>query len=188
MNRPLPRWMPLLSLVLVVLAVLLFVGACASSLPAATPMMDAAYAAGLTATALCIQATDSGEFVALWYVFGSPTPPPNAPTATPLQLEVPVGDVARGEKLFHGEANCGTCHLVDSEEVFVGPSLKTIANRAAYKRPGMDAVTYLYNVILNPDETIIPLTKPGIMPRTFKAKLTDEQIADVIAYMLTVTS
>lgn len=184
MSRPFPHWTPLLLFSGILLAVLLFIGACAGSLPA-TPTPDQSLAAGLTATALCIQATDSGEFVALWYVFGSPTPPPGAPTATPLALPVPVGDPARGQELFNGAANCATCHRVDAEEVFVGPSLKTIANRAAYKRPGMDAVTYLYNVILNPDETINPLTKPGVMPRTFEVKLTDEQIADVIAYLLT---
>lgn len=187
MTRPLPRWTPLLY-TSVVLIVLLAAGACASSLPLATPTgaaADATAAAGLTATALCIQATDSGEFVALWYVFGSPTPPPNAPTATPMALSVPVGDPARGQELYDGEANCGTCHRVDTEDVFVGPSLKTVANRAAYKRPGMDAVTYLYNVIVNPDATINPLTKPGVMPSTFEVKLTEEQIADVIAYLLT---
>ena len=170
---------------------ILFVGACATTVTPATrttPTADATFAAGLTATALCIQATDSGEFVALWYVFGSPTPPPNAPTVTPLAMPVPVGNPARGEELYNGAANCGVCHRVDTEEVFVGPSLKTIANRAAYKRPGMDAVTYLYNVIINPDDTINPLTKPGIMPSTFEVKLTDEQIADVIAYLLTLNT
>ena len=127
-------------------------------------------------------------FAAVWLVgCGKPAPEvtEKAATPTPQQLSVPVGDPVRGKTLFDGEANCGTCHRIDTEELFVGPSLKTIANRAAYKRPGMDAVTYLYNVILNPDQTIIPLTKPGIMPRTFKAKLTEEQIADVIAYLLT---
>ncbi|MBI5667685.1 MAG: cytochrome c [Chloroflexi bacterium] len=143
MTRPLPRWTLIVLFTSLLLAVL--VGACATSLPLATP----------------------------------------TPTATPLALPVPVGDPARGRELFTGTGNCATCHLTDTEDVFVGPSLKTIANRAAYKRPGMDAVTYLYNVILNPDQTIIPLTKPGIMPRTFETKLTDEQIADIIAYLLT---
>lgn len=186
MNRPVPHYNLGLWFLVALLVGIIFVGACASTVPAVTtPTADATFAAGLTATALCVQATDSGEFVALWYVFGSPTPPPNAPTATPLVMPVPVGDSSRGQELFDGAANCGVCHLVDTEEVFVGPSLKTIANRAAYKRPGMDAVTYLYNVIINPDDTIIPLTKPGIMPSTFEVKLTDEQIADVIAYLLT---
>jgi mono/diheme cytochrome c family protein len=185
MSRPLPPYTPLLLFLAVLLAGLLFAGACAGTLPASIPTADTTFAAGLTATALCIQATDSGEFVALWYIYGSPTPNPNVPTATPLQMSLPVGDPAEGKAVFNGAGNCGTCHRIDAEETFVGPSLKTIANRAAYKRPGMDAVTYLYNVILNPDQTINPLTKPGVMPRTFKAKLTDEQIADVIAYLLT---
>lgn len=188
MSRILSHYTPRLLFLAALLTGLLFAGACASSLPKATATPDPFVSAGLTATALCIQATDSGEFVALWYLYGSPTPAPDAPTATPLQMTVPVGSAAKGKEVFNGVGNCGTCHRIDAEETFVGPSLKTIANRAAYKRPGMDAITYLYNVILNPDETINPLTKPGVMPRTFKAKLSEEQIADVIAYLLTLNT
>lgn len=137
-------------------------------------------AADLTATAACIFLTQEGN---LWGydVFGTPTPNPNStPTPTP-----PTGDVARGQALFHGEANCIVCHSVADAEMIVGPSLHHIAAIADVRVEGMDGATYLYNAIINPDGVIPAMGKTGIMPRTYAQSFEPQQINDLVAYLLT---
>lgn len=165
------------------LTLALLAGACAGSLPAAPAALDTE---ALTATAFCIQLTDTGENIALWAIFGTPTPLPGVTPPTPTPRALPIsGDPARGKALFNGQANCAVCHLVDSEDWFVGPSLKSVASRAGNKRADMDAKTYLYNAIVNPDLTILPQVKVGVMPRTFEQKLSQQDIADIVYYLLT---
>ncbi|HEX2908543.1 MAG TPA: cytochrome c [Phototrophicaceae bacterium] len=183
MMRLFSRWLWLPAFFSLALTLMLLAAACATSRPTTSAALNTE---NMTATAFCIYLTDTGETVALWELYGTPTPLPGVTPPTPTPRFLPIsGDAKRGKEIFHGTANCATCHRVDTEETFVGPSLKTIANRAGYKRLNMDAKTYLYNVIVNPDLNIIPLTKPGIMPRTFEKQLTQQDIADIIAYLLT---
>jgi hypothetical protein len=49
----------------------------------------------------------------------------------------------------------------------------------------MSAKEYLLESILHPDDFIVPGMPAGIMPRTYADKLTNLQIGDLVAYMLT---
>jgi len=148
----------------------------------------------LTAT-LCSIATDyPGGYVLLYDLFGTPTPTtaynaqrtPIVPTTLPTAVQTyPVGDAARGAQLFAGSATCSTCHRLTEAGESVGPSLKGIALRAATRRPSMGAEQYIRSVILAPDQSITPLTKPGIMPPNFAQTLSSEQISDLVAYLMT---
>lgn len=53
----------------------------------------------------------------------------------------------RGEALFAGEARCTSCHSVDTEDSFVGPSLKGIAARRASKE--------IRDAVLHPSKGIV---------------------------------
>lgn len=168
---------------------IVLIAACSAvaSLPPA-PAVEGLSAVDAEATELCAVATTRAEvYVLLYDLYGTPTPSDKvlqyvtpAPTATLLP-----GDAARGRLVFEGKGQCAQCHSVASDEQIVGPSLRLIGNIAGYKRPGMDAPTYLLNVIVNPDQTIIPLTKPGVMPRSFQQQLDAQEVADVVAYLLT---
>jgi mono/diheme cytochrome c family protein len=133
----------------------------------------------LTATACAVSTLP----VMMWEIFGTPTPTitPEGFEATAVPFE---GDVARGEELFFGRAQCTACHHVEDELLVVGPSLMGIASRAGSRRPDMDAVTYLRAVIRDP-ANVTPSTIPGIMPRTYSELFTTWQIDDIVAYLLT---
>lgn len=132
-------------------------------------------------TQACIEGTVQGRELYGYRIFGSPTPRPDI-TATPRQLG---GDPAKGYQVFHEVARCNTCHETTSNDYIVGPSLKRIALTAGLKRAGLSDEDYLRSVILRPDEFITPLTKPGIMPTNYRWTLSQEQLNDLVAYLLT---
>lgn len=118
-----------------------------------------------------------------------PTATPLPPTETPVPTEEPVtavGDVANGEVLFNDPVNlCATCHHVDSDATLVGPGMLGLGERAATRVEGMSAYDYLYQSIVEPDAHTVEGFTPGLMPATFGMSLTEDQINDIIAYLLT---
>jgi cytochrome c2 len=131
----------------------------------------------------------------------APTETPVPPTETPAPAtEVPAtseptevaaaesastGDAAAGEELFkNGTIPCTTCHYTDNPASLVGPSLQGIADRAGARVPGQDAVAYLHESIVNPSAYVVP-TFPDAMIQTFGTMYSEEQINDLVAYLLT---
>lgn len=86
---------------------------------------------------------------------------------------------------FHGAAgaSCSACHRVDSDERLIGPGLLNIANRAGARVADQSAVEYIYTSIVEPSAYIVP-EYPDIMPKSWAQALTEEQIYDVIAYLM----
>lgn len=113
------------------------------------------------------------------------------------QAGAPIGDAANGRRLFRGEEKlaldaleaCIDCHndTVGGESP-TGQNLSNIGNRAAGVVPGQSAVDYMRASILQPDEHLSGGFQEGIMPRTYAELLTTQDINDLIAYMLTLTS
>ena len=94
--------------------------------------------------------------------------------ATTLNASAQDGDIAAGRSF--ARATCSACHVVEAEQqripkrIFIGPSFRNIANR-----PGMTATAL--RVFLTTSHPKMP--NPVIMP---------EQMADVIAYILSLRS
>ena len=64
----------------------------------------------------------------------------------PSQHSRASGDAAKGEKLFHGEAGCATCHMVKGRGGLLGPDLTRVgASRS---------ITYLIESIREPDKEL----------------------------------
>jgi len=110
------------------------------------------------------------------------------------------GDPERGKALFTTgvQPACATCHLVrDTSDGLIGPELTHIGTTAAerVKDPGYtgsakDAAGYLRESITTPNAYIAPGCPAGacfrdVMPQDFAQKLTTQQVADLVAYMLT---
>lgn len=135
--------------------------------------------ADMTATAEC----EEEGVVMSYFLFGTPTP-----TATPIGgLPSPtpeLGDAMNGQILFNTDAACFSCHSVNAGEWLVGPSLAGIPARAGERIAGLAAHDYLRMIIRDPDR-ITPSLIPGIMPRTYAQTLTDRQIEDLVAYLMT---
>ena len=86
-----------------------------------------------------------------------------------------------GEDLFAqtvigSQAGCITCHSLDAGVVIVGPSMDGIGNR------GED---FLKESILDPDAKLADGFPAGTMPQVWGDELTDEQVDQLVAYLLT---
>ena len=103
-----------------------------------------------------------------------------------------VGNVANGEKLFNqttigsnSAPGCITCHSLEPGVVLVGPSHSDIAIRAETAVPGMSAEEYIRQSILEPNAHITEGYAEGVMYQNFGEELTNSQINDLVAFMLT---
>ena len=67
----------------------------------------------------------------------------------------------------------------------VGPSFAGVATRAETRVPGMTAEEYLRQSILDPNAYIVEGFEPDMAPPNFAEILTDEQVDDLVAFMMT---
>ena len=95
-------------------------------------------------------------------------------TATAPDLSGGKGEAVPGEALFKIE--CANCHSVEAGVDLAGPSLAGI---------GAKGEQSLHEAIVNPDAEVTPGFDKGIMPNSFGKQLTSQQIADLVAYLLT---
>lgn len=108
------------------------------------------------------------------------------PSPVPTVDDTPTG---RGEVLFNttvGGFACSTCHYATSRRL-IGPGLAEIAER--FETYGIEGTVedYLLVSILNPREFIAQGEPPypeNIMPINYAELFTEEEIQDIIAYIL----
>lgn len=92
--------------------------------------------------------------------------------AMPLMADSHEGDVEKGKEVF--ETKCSVCHNTDSKEKKIGPGLQGIKDG---KLPSGKDTTY-ENVMKN-------LNEGGNGMPAFEKLLSDEEKANVVAYVLT---
>jgi len=109
------------------------------------------------------------------------------------------GDPEAGESLYNsltiGRAvapGCTTCHSLAPGEVKVGPSHAGVATRAGgvisrpeYSGSATSAEEYLRESILQPDAYVEAGFAPGVMYQGYSSTLTDGEVADLVAFLLT---
>jgi cytochrome c2 len=118
----------------------------------------------------------------------TPTPNPNA-IGTDLAVQLPEGNAANGELLFNGKGPsgqfpCSACHSLDGT-VKVGPSLQGIATRAGARKDGYDAAKYIHESIVSPSAYLVEGFADGLMPPVFSKTMTKQDLADILAFLLT---
>ena len=98
--------------------------------------------------------------------------------------EVPEGAtmemVQAGDKIFHGQGNCYTCHGVDAKGTQLAP------NQTDSIWINIDGT---YQSIIQTVKTGVPTPKehPAPMPPMGGAQLTDEQVKEVAAYIYAIS-
>lgn len=102
----------------------------------------------------------------------------------------PPGDAEVGKNLFQQPASaaapsCSSCHSIEPGRTLTGPSLEGVAERAAERVPGMTAEDYLRQSILEPDAYVVESFSPGVMYQDFGGVFSDEDIDNLVAYLLT---
>lgn len=93
----------------------------------------------------------------------------------------PTGRAAQGAQLFQNPALCAACHTVagTSAQGLIGPNLTHFASRSTFAGATFERTPEnLTQWIKNP-----PAMKPGAKMPAFGNQLTEEQIADLVAYL-----
>jgi cytochrome c oxidase subunit II len=100
-------------------------------------------------------------------------PVPSAPTET---VNTSKGDPAAGKEVF-ASAGCAGCHTFKpaGSNANIGPDLDTALQ-------GKDAAFVLQSII-DPNAEIAPGFQANIMPSTFGQSLSDQQLADLVAFL-----
>jgi len=103
-----------------------------------------------------------------------------------------AGDAERGKVLYNqttigpnAAPGCVTCHSIESGKVLVGPSHAGIATRAATTVPGVSAEDFLKESITNPNAHVTEGFVSGIMYQNYAKDLTEREINDLVAYLMT---
>lgn len=99
-----------------------------------------------------------------------------------LAASLPPGDPANGELLFNGTLACYTCHSMDGS-VLVGPSMPGVQGRMPEGYGSIEE--YLAESIWYPDVHKVPGFEDAQMLQDFSARMSEQDLADVIAYLLT---
>jgi cytochrome c2 len=118
---------------------------------------------------------------------------------TDVAVPLPVGDSTRGAALFAQRVRpdsgsalpCQGCHALQPYAIIVGPSLAGLATRAAAREPGKSAAEYIRESIQRPNAFIVPDSPyfsnngQSIMPTHLGSLMSAQNLADLIAYLLT---
>jgi cytochrome c551/c552 len=101
-----------------------------------------------------------------------------------------AGDPERGEELYtmqqiNGAPGCITCHSLEPDVTLVGPSHADVGARAGDIVPGQSAEAYLRESIVDPDAHVTEGFSPGVMYQNYEQDLTEQQIDDLVAFLLT---
>lgn len=97
-----------------------------------------------------------------------------------------TGDVGLGATLFQqsisGEASCVSCHSLSGEDTG-SPSLEGFGERAGERVSGQSAREYAFYAIADPGRHIVD-GFGNAMPTKYDDKLTAQQIADIMTFIL----
>ena len=106
-----------------------------------------------------------------------------------------VGDAAKGEELYNratlganSAEGCASCHNFDPSEgdEADAPFTSGTATKAEGRVPGLSAEEYIHESIVNPDAYVVEGFSAGDMYQTWEAELSEQEIADIVAYLITV--
>jgi len=92
-------------------------------------------------------------------------------------------DASRGEQLTLQNA-CTGCHNLDPDVQMVGPTWSNLAETAATRVEGESAIEYIYTSITDPNAHVVDGFPPNVMAPTYGDTLSDQDLADIITYLL----
>ena len=101
-----------------------------------------------------------------------------------IQAALTGADAMRGQQLSLSKG-CIACHSLDPNQPMPGPTWRGVGQTAATREAAQSAELYLYNSIVHPNAHVVEGFPPNIMIQTYRELLADQEIADLIAYLLT---
>jgi cytochrome c551/c552 len=111
----------------------------------------------------------------------------------------PSGDATQGKALFeqttlgpNSAPGCVTCHSLEPDVKLVGPSLAHVATEAAeiikssnYTGSAKTVEEYLHESIVDPNAYVVEGFPSGVMYQNYGQDLSEQQIDDLVAFLLT---
>ena len=142
-----------------------------------------------TSAAVAVQSTQSVTQPVTQSVIISPTinnaaDPADSGLPVAIAALLPTANPVHGGELAR-QNGCSACHSLDEGVKVVGPSWYNLANNAATRIAGKSAPLYLYHSITLPNQHILEGFLPNLMPQTYADQLGEQDMADLIAYLLT---
>ena len=120
-----------------------------------------------------------------------PPPPPAGDNVAGIlarwaEMEI-VGSPATGELLYDAEFGCTDCHTNGaSAPDTVGTATRVRTERLTLPQfAGYTVEQYLVESITRPGDYVVDGYSSGLMPSNFGARMTDQQLADIVAFLLT---
>jgi mono/diheme cytochrome c family protein len=80
---------------------------------------------------------------------------------------------------------CRICHSLEPGQRLVGPSLAGVGRAAEARVPGLTAEQYLRQSIVDPDAYLVEGFQPGAMLPNVAEILSEQQLDDLVAFLLT---
>ncbi len=105
-------------------------------------------------------------------ITGAPQGQPAKEPPKQVPIRTDAESVKRGQALFN--ADCATCHTVESRETIAGPGLKGVFKRSRLPVSGRQAT---------PENVYRQLRTPYRLMPSFKDKLSDDDVYDLIAFL-----
>ncbi len=124
----------------------------------------------------------------------APELPAGEAVGTDITQTLPAGDEANGKALAEGPLGCAACHTLstvgpawagDSTTLGIGARAAARLAGAGYAGAATTPEQYLLESIVDTNAYVVSGFEPNLMPGTFGGRLTPQDAADLIAYMLT---
>lgn len=87
-----------------------------------------------------------------------------------------------GAVLVTRDYECYACHVQGADTI--APSYTGLAERAVLERPPLAPTAYIYESIVFPSAHIVE-GYPDAMPKNYGSRLSQQELGDIIAYLLT---
>jgi cytochrome c551/c552 len=100
-----------------------------------------------------------------------------------FEQSLAAADPIRGQQLTLSNA-CIGCHAMDPNQVMPGPTWNKMAVTAATRVEGQTATEYLYTSIIHPNDYVVEGFMTNVMLQTYEQTLSQADLADIIAYLL----
>lgn len=79
---------------------------------------------------------------------------------------------------------CVGCHALDPAMQMSGPTWFNLADTAVNRVPGQSPADYIHESIVDPGAYVVSGYPANVMPQNYGDLLSDEELADLVAYLL----
>jgi mono/diheme cytochrome c family protein len=124
----------------------------------------------------------------------TPAAPAGEMVGTDINIELPQGDPENGRALAEGSLGCTACHILSNtgppweaqgDALAVGARAAQRMHQDNYTGEATTAEQYLVESILRTNAHVVEGYQPGVMPPDYGSRLTVQQLADLVAYLMT---